>query len=151
MLWTHGSPSLTTFLQHINTFHPTINFSHQQSHTSINLLDTTILLTKQRTLQSTLYIKPTDKGLLLHHASHHPTACKKKASFTAKPFDTDVSSPTMTNYGHIFYYNYTKPSWPEATLTPPSLPQSTKPLKKHKANYFNTSHNQPLPVSTFRS
>ena len=77
MLWTHGSPSLTTFLQHINTFHPTIKFTHQQSHNSINFLDTTVLLTKQRTLQSTLYIKPTDKGLLLHHASHHPTACKK--------------------------------------------------------------------------
>ena len=77
ILWTHGCPSLTTFLQHINTFHPIIKFSHQQSHTSINFLDTTILLTKQRTLQSTLYIKPTDKGLLLHHASHYPTACKK--------------------------------------------------------------------------
>ena len=77
MLWTHASSSLTTFLQHINTFHLTIKFSHTQSHTSINFLDTTILPTKQRTLQSTLYIKPTDKGLLLHHASHHLTACKK--------------------------------------------------------------------------
>ena len=77
MLWTHGPSSLTTFLQYINTFHPTIKFSHQQSRTSINFLDTTILLTTQRTLQSTLYIKPTDKSLLLHHSSHHPTACKK--------------------------------------------------------------------------
>ena len=77
MLWTHESSSFTTFLQHINTFHPIIKFSHQQSYTSINFLDTTILLTKEHTLQSTLYIKPTDKSLLLHHASHHPTACKK--------------------------------------------------------------------------
>ena len=53
MLWTHESSSLTTFLQHINTFHPRIKFSHQQSHTSINFLDTTILLTKEHTLQST--------------------------------------------------------------------------------------------------
>ena len=32
MLWTHGSMALTIFLQHINSFHPTIKFSHQQSH-----------------------------------------------------------------------------------------------------------------------
>ena len=77
MLWIHGPSSLTTFLQHINTFHSTIKFRHQQSRTIINFLDTTILLTKQGTLQSTLYIKPTDKSLLLHHASQHHTACKK--------------------------------------------------------------------------
>ena len=77
MLWRHGSTALTMFLQHINSFHPTIKFSHKQSHTSINFLETTILLTEQRTLQSILYIKPADKGLLLHHASHNPTACKK--------------------------------------------------------------------------
>ena len=57
MLWTHGPSSPTTFLQYINTFHPTIKFSHQQSHTSINFSNTTILFTTQRTLQSTLYIK----------------------------------------------------------------------------------------------
>ena len=77
MLWTHGPQTLTHFLQHLNSFHPTIKFTHQQSHTSVNFLDTTILLTEQRTLQSTLYTKPTDKGLLLHHSSHHPNACKK--------------------------------------------------------------------------
>ena len=77
MLWTHGSTVLTIFLQHINSFNHTIKLSHQQSHTPINFLDITIPLTKQGTLQSTLYIKPTDKGLLLHHASQHPTACKK--------------------------------------------------------------------------
>ena len=46
----------------------------------------------------------------------------KRASFTAKPFDIDVSSPTVTNYGYT-YYDYTKSSRPEATLIPPSLPQ----------------------------
>ena len=74
----------------------------------------------------------------------------KKASFTAKPFDNDVSSLMMTNYGYT-YYDYTKSSWPEATVTPPSPPQSTKPLEKHKANYSNISHQQPLPVSTSHS
>ena len=77
MLWTHGPQNLTHFLQHLNSFHPTIKFTHQQSHTSVNFLDTTIRLTEQRTLQSPLYTKPTDKGLLLHQSSYHPNACKK--------------------------------------------------------------------------
>ena len=77
MLWTHGPTSLTNFLSYINSFHPTIKLTHQQSHTSINFLDTTIILTPQHTLHSTLYTKPTDKGLLLHHSSHHPNACKR--------------------------------------------------------------------------
>ena len=53
--WSHGPQTLTNFLQHLNSFHPTIKFTQQQSHTSVNFLDTTILLTEQRTLQSTLY------------------------------------------------------------------------------------------------
>ena len=68
------SQALTNFLQPINSFHPTIKISHQQSYTSINFLDTTIQLTEQRTLQSTLYTKPTDKGRLLFHSSHHRQA-----------------------------------------------------------------------------
>ena len=76
MLWTHGPTALTNFLLHINSFHHTIKFTHQLSYTS----DLSTSLTPQsllRTLQSTLYTKPTDKGLLLHHSSHHPNACKK--------------------------------------------------------------------------
>ena len=39
-------------------------------HFHTNFLETTLLLTEQRTLHSTLYTKPTDKGLLLHHTFH---------------------------------------------------------------------------------
>ena len=108
MLWTHGPTALTNFLSHINSFHPKIKFTHQQSHTSINFLDSTIILTPQRTLQSTLYTKPTEKGLLLHHSSHHPNACKKALS-TAKHSDTDASSPMTTTSTNI-YNDYIKSS-----------------------------------------
>ena len=146
MLWTHGSSALTNFLQRINSFHPTIKFSHQQTHTSVNFLDSTVLLTEQRTLQSTLYIKPTDKGLLLHHSSHNPNACTIRASFTLEePSDTDISSPTTVTYTNN-YSDCTKSFQPEAISTPQSLLHLTKPLHKLKANHSfppkkNTSTN----------
>ncbi|KAK3730655.1 hypothetical protein QZH41_007939 [Actinostola sp. cb2023] len=76
ILWTHGSSTLQTFLNHINAFHPTIKFTYTTSPSSINFLDTRIHITPQQTLESSLYTKPTDNSLLLHQTSHHPLSCK---------------------------------------------------------------------------
>ena len=65
-------------------------------HFHTNFLETTLLLPEQRTLHSTLYIKPTDKGLLIHHSSHHPNACTIRASSKCTPKDTNISSLTTT-------------------------------------------------------
>ena len=61
------------FLQYINNFNPTVKFDFCFSDKSVNFLDTTI---RNNKLQSDLYIKPTDKTLLLHQSSFHPPACK---------------------------------------------------------------------------
>ena len=76
MIWPHGESSLPNFLHHLNSFHPTIKFQHEKSNKSIQFLDTTVYITPQRSLETTLHIKPTDKGLLLHSSSHHPSSCK---------------------------------------------------------------------------
>ena len=76
MIWPHGESSLQNFLHHLNSFHPTIKFQHEKSNKSIQFLDTTVYITPQRSLETTLHIKPTDKGLLLHSSSHHPSSCK---------------------------------------------------------------------------
>ena len=77
LIWTHGEESFLSFIQYLNSFHQTIKFKVTHSTRSVDFLDTIIYITPQNTLQSTLYIKPTDHMPLLHQTSHHPNACKK--------------------------------------------------------------------------
>ena len=75
---THGEESLHTFMNHLNTSQPTIKFEHEYSHSNLHFLDTTVTLTQQGTLVTSLYTKPTDRTLLLHNKSHHPAIhCKQ--------------------------------------------------------------------------
>ena len=77
LLWTHGEESFHSFIQYLNSFHPTIKFEVTHSTKRVNFLDTTVYITPQHTLQTTLYTKPTDRLPLLHQTSHHPITCKK--------------------------------------------------------------------------
>ena len=76
LIWTHGEHTLIDFIQHLNSAHPTIQFVHDYSHSSIHFLDSTVRLHPQGTLTTTLYTKPTDRTALLHNTSHHPKHCK---------------------------------------------------------------------------
>ena len=77
LIWTHGEESFRSFIQHLDSFHPTIKLEVTHSTQSVNFLDTTVYITPQNTLHTTLYTKPTDHMPLLHQASHHPNTCKK--------------------------------------------------------------------------
>ncbi len=57
--------------------HPTIKFEITHSTKQVNFPDTTVYITPQNTLATTLYTKPTDCMPFLHHSSHHPETCKK--------------------------------------------------------------------------
>ena len=69
------------FVQYLNSLHDTIKFTHEYSTTEINFLDTTVKLGKDRRLVTTLYNKPTDTHLYLHHSSAHPTNVTSKGPF----------------------------------------------------------------------
>ncbi len=77
LIWTHGEESFQTFIKHLNSVHPTIKFEITHSTKQVNFLDTTVYITPQNTLATTLYTKPTDCMPLLHQSSHHPKTCKK--------------------------------------------------------------------------
>ena len=81
-IWTHGIETLNKFLDYINELHRTIKFDYTFSHKTVNFLDTTIYLNNDNKLESDLYIKPTDRTLLLHHNSFHPHSCKKGIIFS---------------------------------------------------------------------
>jgi hypothetical protein len=81
-IWTHGIEKLQTFLSYFNNFHPKIEFDYIYSCKSVNFLDTTIYINSNNKLESDLYIKPTDRTLLLHQNSFHPQTCKNSIIYS---------------------------------------------------------------------
>ena len=81
-IWTHGIEKLQKFITYINNFHPTIKFDHTYSYKSVSFLDTTIYINSNNKLESDLYIKPTDRTLLLHQNSFHPQTCKNSIIYS---------------------------------------------------------------------
>ena len=82
MLWTHGSQTPSHFLQHLTSFHLTINFTHQQSHCSVNFFDIAILITEERTLRYRRII--TNDHDLHYHLQRLHKILPAEATFTAQ-------------------------------------------------------------------
>ena len=61
MIWTGTKQELLMFSEKLNSNHKTIKFEHNISHSNISFLDTLIYKEKNRTLEITLYRKPTDQ------------------------------------------------------------------------------------------
>jgi len=76
LIWEHSSEELHNFVEHLNTCHPTIKFTSETSTEKVNFLDTTVHLTPEGTLYTTLYSKPTDSHNYLRFDSAHPSHCK---------------------------------------------------------------------------
>ena len=81
-IWTHGIEKLQKFITYINNFHPTIKFDYTYSYKSVNFLDTTIYINSNNKFESDLYIKPTDRTILLHQNSFHPQTCKNSIIYS---------------------------------------------------------------------
>ena len=81
LIWTHGHPQLDAFIQHTNTFHPSIKFTSNISTTSIPFLDVMVSL-QDGVLQTDLYSKETDTFNYLHWASCHPSHTKRSIPYS---------------------------------------------------------------------
>jgi hypothetical protein len=82
LIWEHSQEELNNFLTHLNSCHRTIKFTHEMSTTSVNFLDTTIILNSDGSLHTTLYCKPTDSHNYLHFTSAHPLHCKTSLPYS---------------------------------------------------------------------
>ena len=60
MKWTHGDKELDEFLEHANSIHPSIKFTHEVSKTKMSFLDTTTTV-KEGNMTMIYTLKPTDK------------------------------------------------------------------------------------------
>ncbi len=77
MILTHGPEALDTFIQHLNSAHRIIKFTHEISNTQISFLNILIKKDQNGVLHTDLYTKPTDTHSYLHYGSCHPKHQKK--------------------------------------------------------------------------
>ena len=80
-IWTHGENSLKNFMMEFNNFNPNIKFPYEFSETSITFLDFNVKLSNGK-LQTSLYVKPTDRHQYLHFQSSHPKHTKKSIVYS---------------------------------------------------------------------
>ena len=75
-VWDHGRDRLNTFLEVLNTHHPSIKLTACIHEHSIDFLDVTVfkgpMLKEKNIFDTKIYFKPTDTHQLLHKASFHP-------------------------------------------------------------------------------
>ena len=81
MIWTHGEDQLVNFITYLNAIHPSIKFTHEHSHQTVNFLDTSLHIDENLRIYTTLYEKPTDTHLYLHYTSLHHEPCKSKGPY----------------------------------------------------------------------
>ena len=82
MVFDHGEEDLKKFIDHINTYHPTIKFTHEFLHKTINFLDVQITKEDDGTLSTDLYVKPTNVHSYLHFTSCHPPHTLKSLPYS---------------------------------------------------------------------
>jgi len=82
LLWRGSPQELKDFIKEINMVHPTIKFEVRSSTKSIDFLDTTVTITSDWQLKTSLYQKPTDRHNFLHHKSYHPSSTKRSLPYS---------------------------------------------------------------------
>ncbi|KAL8621990.1 hypothetical protein ACOMHN_035518 [Nucella lapillus] len=84
VLWRHSDEDLEQFIDHLNSFHPTITFTSESSSSKISFLDIEISL-KDGYLHSGLFTKPTDAHGYLSPRSCHPGHVHKSSPYSQFP------------------------------------------------------------------
>ena len=82
MVWTHGEDKLEDFINHVNSLHSTIKFTHEFSKSHISFLDVTVSLDNNNKISTDLFVKSTDTHQYLLHTSCHPSHIKRSIPFS---------------------------------------------------------------------
>ena len=80
-IWTHGSASLDSYFDFLNSFHPALKFSIERTDRSprhqIPFLDTLLTVHSSGIYTTELYIKPMAAPIIMHFTSCHPMQTKR--------------------------------------------------------------------------
>ena len=79
-IWIHGKEELKKFIEKFNNFTPNLRFTYESSEKIISFVDLTIAVL-DRKLETTLYIKSTDRHQYLHYVSSHSEHTKRSVVF----------------------------------------------------------------------
>ena len=91
MVWTHREDKLEDFINHINSLHSTIKFTHEFSKSHI--LDVTVSLNNSNKISTDLFVKLTDTHQYLLRTSCQPSHIKKSSLCIFV-----VSAPPLRNF-----------------------------------------------------
>ena len=74
---------LTEFIDFVSTFHPSIQFTHEISESSIPFLDIRVTISPSSIhLKTSVFYKPTDSHTYLNYSSSHPRSTKTSLPFS---------------------------------------------------------------------
>ena len=73
LIWNGHNDSLAEFIEYLNGVVPSIKFTHEVSHYSVNFLDTKVIKDTRGNISTDVYQKPTDTHPYLHWTSAPPT------------------------------------------------------------------------------
>lgn len=77
IVWRGDVGSLSRFHERLNGMHPSISFTLAHDTEQIKFLDVMVCKKQEGGVDTTLYVKPTDRNQLLHYKSYHPKHVKK--------------------------------------------------------------------------
>ena len=118
MIWTGTPNQLDLFLQDLNHFHPNLDFTHQQSASSIDFLDVTIYKGPSFHFSNILDCKTFQKKLnlyqYLHFTSYHPKSVFKALikGECVRYVKTNSTEESYTAILHSFKKRLSKRNYP---------------------------------------
>ena len=82
MVWNHSLESLHSFIDALNSFHPSIKFTYTISSEKVNFLDVTVSKSDDLCFVTEVYVKSTNIHQYVEYSSCHPKSCKNGIPFS---------------------------------------------------------------------
>ena len=76
MVWDHSLESLHSFIDALNSFHPSIKFTYSISTKKVNFLGVTVSKSENLDFVTDVYVKSTNVHQYVEYSSCHPKSCK---------------------------------------------------------------------------
>ena len=95
MVWDHSLESLHSFIDALNSFHPSIKFTYSISTQKVNFLDVTVSKAENLDFVTDVYVKSTNVHQYFEYSSCHPKSCKNGIPYSqGKRYRRIISNDT---------------------------------------------------------